>query len=131
MVMCGSHSMRGIGRKYQMYNIVWLRMQCKEEDSDWSCKAFFEDNSIGPNDKCWKMQPTLDMIQQRCQNFGILTTAINVNESTVLQKILAKVEAKDSIETYKIWSQRLFSRVQQPVWFQSQCGTWAYKISFL
>lgn len=77
------------------------------------------------------MQPTLDMIQQRCQNLGILTTAINVNESTVLQKILAKVEAKDSIETYKIWSQRLFSRVQQPVWFQSQCGTWAYKISFL
>ena len=68
------------------------------------------------------------MIQQRCQNFGILTAAINVNKSTILQKIWAEVEAKDSVETYKIWSQGMFCRVQQPLWFQSQCGTWAYKI---
>ena len=44
---------------------------------------FCEDNSIDRDDKCGKVRPVLDMIQQRCQKFGILTTVVNVDESMI------------------------------------------------
>ena len=57
----------------------------------------------------WKSVTCLDMIQQRCQKFGILTIAVNVNESMTLyyrkygQKLKERMPLEPIRFGYKFW----------------------------
>ena len=70
---------------------------------------FCENDSIDANDKCGKVQPILEMMQQRCQKFAILTEAANVDESMIPyygkfgQKLKQGMPMKPIRSGYKIW----------------------------
>ena len=72
--------------------------------------------TIDPNDKCRKVKPVLDMIQQRYQKFGILTTAINVHESMIPycrkygQQLKQRMPLKPIRSSYKVWCLNLEGR---------------------
>ena len=74
---------------------------------------FCVNNSIDPNNKCAKVWPVLDMIQQRCQKFGILTIALSVDESMIpyyekyWQKFQQRMLLKPITSGYKVWCHNL------------------------
>ena len=47
-------------------------------------KTFFCDNgNFDPADKCSKVRPLMDMIQERCKKIAIMTKNVNVDESMI------------------------------------------------
>ena len=66
-------------------------------------------SDLDPADKCSKVRPLMNMIQEGCKKFAIMTKNVNVNESMIPyyekfgQKLKQQMPLKPVRSGYKVW----------------------------
>ena len=86
--------------------------------SDIRCflKVLMLSGNLDPADKCSKVRPLMNMIQEKCKKFAIMTKNVNVDESMIPyygklgQKLKQWMPLKPIRCGYKVWCLNLWGR---------------------